>query len=307
MQSVAAAFARSKPLGLDPGWRFRFPGDDEPQSTLVRRDIWSHYRDDEIAAPVLFRWHDDLRLHLHLGNDLSLCLYVLGAFEPNEFVFIRSTLDPGMVVLDGRANEGLYSLYAARRVGPRGVVLAVEPSTREFARLEANIALNRIRNVKTFKMALGSRVGEARLAIAQARHAGMNAIEVGDAGENPAPWTLSRETVSHETIDNLGARAGLERLDLMKLDIEGSEVDALWGARKTISRFRPIIMLEAEEERLASQNRTKEELVQALDELGYALWVFDAGSAQLRLAAVPAEPEGNAIAAPQEWRPPALS
>lgn len=109
-----------------------------------------------------------------------------------------------------------------------------------------------------------------------------------------------------ETIDQLVARSDLDRLDLVKLDIEGSEVDALDGATATIERFHPTIMLEAEEARLASQGRSKEDLARALDELGYELWVFDAASAQLRAANRPLEPEGNGIAAPRGWRPPVL-
>jgi hypothetical protein len=112
--------------------------------------------------------------------------------------------------------------------------------------------------------------------------------------------------VSVETVDQIVAGAGLTRLDVIKLDIEGSEVDALYGARQTISRLRPIILLEAEEERLASQGRTKHDLLRVLDELGYELWVFDTGTAQLRRANTPDEPAGNAVAAPLGWAPPAL-
>jgi FkbM family methyltransferase len=306
VHSVAAALARGRPLALDPGWHLRFPDDDERQLTLLRRDIWAYYRDNRIDTPIVFRWYDRLRVRLYLGNDLSLCLYVLGAFEPNEFVFLRSALEPGMVVLDGGANEGLFTLYAAQRVGPRGGVVAVEPSTREFERLRANIELNRLDNVRTFKVALGSRVGEAVLAVAEPRHAGMNAIDTPSSRQNRAAPAEFKETVPLETIDSVVARSGLQRLDVIKLDIEGSEVDALDGASTTISRFRPTILLEAEEARLASQGLTKEDLVQALDGIGYELWVFDAGSAELRRAELPGEPEGNAIAAPRGWRPPVL-
>ena len=57
---------------------------------------------------------------------------------------------------------------------------------------------------------------------------------------------------------------------------------------------------------LRSQGRTKEDLVHALVDLGYELWVFDAGSAQLRRPELPGEPDGNAIAAPRGWQPPVL-
>jgi hypothetical protein len=109
-----------------------------------------------------------------------------------------------------------------------------------------------------------------------------------------------------ETIDALVSRCGLQRLDVVKLDIEGSEVDALEGALTAIARFRPLVLLEVEEPRLASQGRTKQELVQAVEAVGYELWVFDRDSAQLRHAE-PAVPDGNAVAAPRGWEPPVMS
>jgi FkbM family methyltransferase len=117
-----------------------------------------------------------------------------------------------------------YSVSTGAPSQIRGVVLTVEPSTWEFERLEANIALSRLNNVKPFNVALGSRVGEARLTVAQARHAGTNAIETDDGGESPAAWASSRETVSVETIDALVAQSGLARLDLVKLDIEAPKL-----------------------------------------------------------------------------------
>ena len=102
-------------------------------------------------------------------------------------------------------------------------------------------------------------------------------------------------------------RSELSRLDLIKLDIEGSEVDALHGAKTTITRFQPTILLEAEEQRLAGQGRTKADLARALDELGYETWVFDAGSVQLRRGELPSEPDGNVVAAPRGWQAPAFA
>jgi FkbM family methyltransferase len=307
IRSVAGALARGRPLALDPDWRFRWPADDEAQLTLLKRDIWSYYRDHAIDSPVVFRWYDGLRVRLFLGNDLSQSLFVLGSFEPNEFVFLRHVLEPGMVMLDGGANDGLYSLYAARRVGPQGLVLAVEPSAREFARLKANIELNRLENVKPFKLALGSRVGDAHLAVAEARHAGMNTLDPAVAPASPDVWGDTKESVALETIDALVARCGVQRLDVVKLDVEGSEVDALEGAYSAIARFRPTILLEAEDARLATQGRSKDDLVRAMAELDYELWAFDAGSMQLRPAEPPSAVEGNVVAAPRGWRPPAMS
>ena len=209
-----------------------------------------------------------------------------------------------MVFLDGGANDGLYSLYASRRVGAAGRVLAIEPSPREFERLGANIRLNALSNVEAMRIALGSTAGEAVLSIAEPGHEGQNTI--GERVSNPKVVTTAHETVNVETIEGLVERLGLTRLDFVKLDVEGSEIDALEGARAAIERFHPIVLLEAEDERLASQQRTKADLLAIVRELGYELWVFDRETAQLRPARAPAEPEGNAVAAPSGWTPPGL-
>jgi FkbM family methyltransferase len=307
VRSVAAQLGRVRPLALEPGWHFGVPDDDADELTLLKRDIWAYFRQNGIDTPIVFRWYDGLRIMLYLGNDLSLCLYVLGSFEPNQFAFMRRVLEPGMVVLDGGANEGLFSLYSARRVGSRGTVLAVEPSTREFERLVANVALNRLDNVKAVNVALGSQDGRGLLAVAESRHAGASTLHAADRGQSPPAWTTSKDTVRLETIDTLMSRSELTRLDVIRLDIEGSEVDALQGAKTMIGRFQPTLLLEAEEERLGGQGRTKNDLARALDELGYETWVFDADTGQLRPGELPSEPDGKVIAAPRGWQPPVLA
>jgi len=302
VHAVAQLLARGHTLRLEPGWRFDPGADDHRFATELRRDLWRRYRDARIDEPVVFRWYDGLRIRLFLGNDLSLCLYVGGSFEPNELSFLGAVLEPGMVVVDGGANDGLYTLFAARRVTPSGHVLAVEPSPREVERLSSNLALNRITNASVLNVALGATDGTATLAVAEAGHEGQNTI--GARVSNPKVETAAHVTVTVETLDRIVEREKLERLDLVKLDVEGSEVEALRGGGTALARFRPLMLLEAEEERLASQNRTKADLVACLADLDYALWVFDGATAQLRPARMPDEPEGNAVAAPRGWQPP---
>jgi FkbM family methyltransferase len=304
IRATAQALARGKRLDLEPGWRFDIGADDTRQITQWRRALWTYYRDHGLDEPVVFRWYDALRMRVFLGNDLSLCLYAGGSFEPNEFSFLRAVLEPGMVFFDGGANDGLYSLYAARRVTTSGVVLAAEPSTREFDRLKANIELNAVANIRALKVALGAQSGSATLAIAEGGHEGQNTI--GTHVSNPTVRTTAHEQVTLQTIDGIVDEHGLERLDFLKLDVEGSEVEALRGAAETISRFQPLMLLEAEDERLASQNRTKADFTSTLLGFDYEMWVFDGDTAQLREPRAPDEPEGNVVAAPRGWRPPIL-
>jgi FkbM family methyltransferase len=253
------------------------------------------------------RWYKGLRLGLFIGNDLTSSLYIGGSFEPNEFVFVARTLSQGMVFVDGGANDGLYSILAGHYVGHSGRVLAVEPSSRECQRLHANVALNQLDNVLLEQVALGEEPGESYLAVAGIGREVLNAVLPRHTSDSTQ---AGGESVHVETIDALVRRHGFERVDVIKLDIEGSEVDALLGAKETIRRFRPVMLIEAEEDRLATLDRTVDDLVALLEQHDYGIWVFDKETAQLRLARRPGEPDGqhpgNIVAAPAGWSPPLL-
>ena len=208
-----------------------------------------------------------------------------------------------MTFVDGGANDGIYSLFAARRVGPGGAVLAVEPSGREHRRLLANLERNPDMRVIPVRAALGRAPGEALLAVAEVGHEGQNTI--GESVSNPKVATAKHETVPMTTLDGLVEEHGLARVDVVKLDVEGSEVDALLGARKTIERFHPVIQIEAETERLASQGRTKDELRQLPRRARLRAVRLRRGErATQSLARPPDEPEGNAVAVPRGWTQP---
>ena len=76
---------------------------------------------------------------MFLGHDVSSQVYIAGCFEPNEIVFLDRILKPGMTLVDAGANDGLYTVFAASRVGPKETVWAFEPSNRELARLKHNV------------------------------------------------------------------------------------------------------------------------------------------------------------------------
>jgi FkbM family methyltransferase len=291
-------------LTLSPGWSFAAATEATGRRVQTRRELWTAFRMRGIRRPVTIEWYEGLRLRLFLGNDLSLCVYVLGSFEPNELSLLSRVLQPGMVFVDGGANDGLYSLVASRRVGSAGRVVAVEPSSREFERLAANIRLNGIKNTIQVRAALGGAAGTVTLAIAPEGHAGQNTVGTELANPNIEP--AAHESVALTTLDDLVSDHRLGRVDVIKLDVEGSEVLALAGARRVLERDRPLLLVEAEEERLASHGRRKEELVDALVGLGYRLHVFDGTTGQLRPPALPGEPEGTLVAAQPDWRPPVL-
>jgi len=191
-------------------------------------------------------------------------------------------LPEGGVALDGGANRGIYACAFAARVGPGGQVLAFEPEPGARAELLANLALNGFSHVTVGEAALSDAPGEVALDVS------------GGSVRASIAWDLGHGemlSVKATTIDRAVAEAGLARLDLVKLDIEGAEPQALRGARETLARLRPVLAVEI------VGRADFEEIAGFLAGFGYAPWRFgdDGTLAPMTAADLP---EPNAVFRP---------
>lgn len=183
-----------------------------------------------------------------------------------------------MTMIDAGANEGAYTIYAAARIGPAGRVMAIEPSPRELERLRANLELNNAANVTVVPAALAERPGQVELQIAEDAHAGQNTF---GSFVYPGVGSSGQVGVTATTIDMLVDEHGLDRVDVIKLDLEGAEERALTGARQTLRRFRPLLVLEAAEASLARQGGSAAAVNALLAEDGYRILQFDPSTGRL--------------------------
>lgn len=272
LHGLAADLAFLHPLRPMPSWRYDSFLESSDPATFVRYAIWRTARSSPPPRQVVIPWHGGSRFGIVFDNELGQQMFVSGCYEPNEFALLDRVLRPGMTALDAGANEGTYTVFLAARVGPKGRVLAVEPSPRELARLRANLALNDAVHVTVVAAALAERQGEAALKLADARHAGQNTLggfiypEVTESGHLIVPAT---------TIDMLAETQRLDRLDVIKLDVEGAELAALAGAAHVLEAYRPLLLLEASDAALRWQGGSLEALLDRLGEAGYLLYRFD--------------------------------
>ncbi|MCG8592434.1 MAG: hypothetical protein MJE66_24345, partial [Proteobacteria bacterium] len=111
--------ARRPKLVRVPGWYFGI-GEESPTRSLARRKrLWE--QGVLLGYPsVRLPWFERLSVRTRLGTDLSRCLFVTGSYEPNEFALLSEILEVGGNFVDVGANEGLYTLFASRRVGKSG-------------------------------------------------------------------------------------------------------------------------------------------------------------------------------------------
>jgi FkbM family methyltransferase len=159
--------------------------------------------------------------------------YVLGTAEPEMQQFLEANVKPGGVVLDLGANVGFFSLVCAALVGSQGRVVAYEPFPGNAAALRRNVALNRLTTVEVVQAAIAREAGTAIFSVGLSDQDG-SLLKRAGAGN------ISVATVG---IDDEMRRLGLQPT-LIKIDIEGAEVDAIGGMTETLETARPVVVCE---------------------------------------------------------------
>jgi FkbM family methyltransferase len=293
---IAGAVAELRPLGPCPGWFFGVDENNSAALVRLRLAIWRACHNRKLQSPIIVPWYDGSQINLYLGNDLSYPTFVGGCIEPNEFAFVDSSLRPGMVFLDIGANEGFYSIFASRRVGNSGRVVAFEPSDREFERLQRNISLNKANNIQAESIALAEAPGRGKLRICEYGHEGQNTL--GDFAHDVRQ--CGDQAVDIQRLDDYLSDHPFDRVDFIKMDVEGAEQRVLEGARQTLARYRPVILLELNDRALRFQGANCQSVVSLLRSDGYAIYSFSPSTGLPFLAVGDETFSSNVIAAPRE-------
>ena len=155
-------------------------------------------------------------------------------YEPHMVSFIREHVKPGMTAIDIGANVGFFSMLFASIVGPTGRVLSFEPNTENCRLVLINAESNGFKNIKLFPLALSYERGYALLRAA----IGSNGMVVPSGAE--ALLDPRSAVVPCDRLDNLVR----DRVDFIKIDVEGAEYLALSGAEDVLRRDRPIVTSE---------------------------------------------------------------
>jgi FkbM family methyltransferase len=157
------------------------------------------------------------------------CIYWFGVWEPLLSSWVEARLRPGDVFVDVGANMGYFSLLAARRVGPSGGVVAIEPAPPTFEKLVGNLALNSGARVRPVRAAVGARE-EARP---------FYRAPWNDAESSLIPRSGAERagTVQASPLARLLSDEEIRRTRIVKIDVEGGESDAVRGLVPDLDRF----------------------------------------------------------------------
>lgn len=191
-----------------------------------------------------------------------------GKYETHYSELFERALKPGMIVIDGGAYIGLYTLIAARRIGEAGTVIAFEPDPYNFQALSFNVARNRATNVVPVRKALSNCVGTMPF------YQSASTLSSSLIERHGVDW-YGRTEAEVTTLDReLPSVAGASIL--VKLDLEGAECLALQGMRKTLQRnVSAVLFVEVNPAALRDAGFQALDLCAELEHLGFRIDTID--------------------------------
>jgi FkbM family methyltransferase len=224
--------------------------------------------------PTLSTRRHGLQWELDLREGIDFAIWLLGAFERRTIAAYSRYVGPGSIVFDIGANIGAHTLPLAVRVGATGHVYAFEPVRWARNKLQANLGLNGslTDRVTVHQLLLTERDGAPVPATIHA------SWPLGSAaGVHPAlrARRLPTDGAGAVTVDSFVSAEQLTRLDLIKLDVDGHECSVLRGARNTLRRFRPVIVLELSPYILEEHGDSIDSLLRLLKDGRYLLYHLD--------------------------------
>ncbi len=190
--------------------------------------------------PVMAERPDGMRIHFYLSDSHVGWALAAGEYDSSQAQLIRAHVRPGFHCLDLGANIGPFTLQMGAQVGPGGAVYAFEPYPKNFQLLQRNISANGMdRWVKAFPVAVHSEPGKIRLFFDNLTSFGYWAVFTSAEEQDGSLGSIEVERVR---LDDLIAAD--EKIDFIKMDIEGAEVAALKGMRRILTAWHPTISLE---------------------------------------------------------------
>lgn len=219
-----------------------------------------------------------LRWQLDLNEGIDLSIYLLGGFELRLLRLYRTLVHHGDVVLDIGANIGAHTLPLGHLVGKTGRVVAFEPTQFAFQKLQRNLALNPELVDRTVceQIMLGEM---ADIAVPEGVYSSWPLTGDSQLHKKHGGRLMPTIGARTSTLDAYVEHAGIRRVDLVKVDVDGHECAVLRGARSTLMELRPRLIMEFAPYAMEDTRASVEELCEVLSEYRYRLYEASTGKA----------------------------
>lgn len=202
---------------------------------------------------------------------ISKTLFYRGVHEPLTTQWVKDELAEGMTVLDIGANLGYYVLLEASLIGEQGRIYAVEPVPKNYDILHKNLALNRVVNATTARLAISGESGQMAMRLtpqtnwAHLPHQHLDSERATSMLQNVQDTTQ----VQTMTLDEFVEKHGIECINFLRMDVEGYEIEIIKGGLDTLSSHRPMKVLMEVHPFLANDVTPFVEMLSSLFAMGF--------------------------------------
>lgn len=202
--------------------------------------------------------------HIDPVSNFGFRLFKDGIYEPETITILEEVLEPGDTFVDLGANEGYFSVLASRLVG-HGRVFAIEPQQRCWPVIMQNLVENDCANVTLVPYGVSREAGSFEMVMAPPTNTGASSFV---ASKRATLWP--RQTVHVLPLDEIFERFGIDEVALIKIDIEGYELEALESASEVLGSGRIAkLLVEIHPKQLAALGRDPSEVERLLTGFGY--------------------------------------
>ena len=205
---------------------------------------------------------ENFYMQLNPTEHIQQQLFWYGYYEKDLGEILSKIIKPGDVFIDIGANIGYFSLLVANNVSTAKVI-SFEPVREIFERLKENVAINDFKNITVFNAAVGEMKEEKELFVSGPDNLGMSSFQ------QPGNFSGKKEIVQVLVLDEWFQRAGLAKIDVIKLDVEGSELAALKGMKEILQSFKPIVIVEINPETLSMFDLAAHDIYDYLDNFNF--------------------------------------
>jgi FkbM family methyltransferase len=206
--------------------------------------------------------HNGQKILLKYEDHIQQTILWYGFYEKESILTWEHFIKEDFVVMDIGANIGYYTLIAANKT-KMGTVHSFEPITENYEALKNNILLNNLSNVIINNVGISNVDATETYYISAKDNIGMSGLR---PPENYSGISEKKETI---TLDAYVIKKNLSRVDIIKIDIEGNEMNALLGMKMILKKFKPILFIEIINEHLIKFNSNADDVYSFLQSHGY--------------------------------------
>lgn len=206
---------------------------------------------------------DGNRMKLYVNDWVQKNLFIYGKYEKNEIGLWAQLAANRKTIVDVGCHVGYYSLVAAKATPSDARIYSFEPVQQNFEMAKENIALNNYRNIFLYQTALSNTNGVLTINVGEDENRGMSSINFHDH------LSGKKEEVKTQTLDSFCNEQAIQQVDLIKIDVEGSEYYVLQGMKTTLEQNRPVVLIEILEQTLTAQQVEVSEVYHFFNEQKY--------------------------------------